>query len=479
MRVKGRSDGSVARDVGYSTLANAISLLCTGLLTLIVPKVFSGVQYGYWQLYIFYSSYVGLFHLGLQDGIYLRYGGFRYGDLDKGVMRSQVNVLLGIEAVFAAVLVSVSYFLGGDADKQTIIRCFALMMVFYLPNTQFQYILLMTRRIREYSIGIIIEKTVYLVVSSMGLWSGRFDYLTLLIVDIASKAIALAYLGYACRDIVLARSVALRTAFIEAGKNILAGAKLMSANIASMFVVGVVRIFIINRWDIVVFGNIGLLFSLANFLLIFITAIGQVFFPILRRSDPARLPAIYNSADRVLTAVLLPVLVLYQPVRAAVALWLPQFADVLTYLTFIMPMCVFESKSNLLLNTYYKTLRRETSLFVINVVMVAVSFLYSAASIYLFDSLTLALLGIAVVTGTKCLVLDLYIRRCMGLPVRSASWWIYLGSALFIAVNWVAAPAWAFCAYAGFCLAYLLLQRRKILPAFRYFQGMNHLGLEN
>ncbi len=53
MRVKGRSDGSVARDVGYSTLANAISLLCTGLLTLIVPKVFSGVQYGYWQLYIF------------------------------------------------------------------------------------------------------------------------------------------------------------------------------------------------------------------------------------------------------------------------------------------------------------------------------------------------------------------------------------------------------------------------------------------
>ena len=79
----------ILKKLNFTIITNIFSLLSTGIITLIVPKVFNQVEYGYWQLYIFYSSYVGFFHLGLQDGIYLRYGGQYYQKLDKHIMHSQ------------------------------------------------------------------------------------------------------------------------------------------------------------------------------------------------------------------------------------------------------------------------------------------------------------------------------------------------------------------------------------------------------
>ena len=63
------------KNISYTFSANIIILLISGVLTLVVPKLLGPEEYGYWQLYVFYMSYVGLFHLGWCDGVYLRYGG--------------------------------------------------------------------------------------------------------------------------------------------------------------------------------------------------------------------------------------------------------------------------------------------------------------------------------------------------------------------------------------------------------------------
>lgn len=47
-------------------------------------------EYGYCQLHLFYSSYVGFLHFGWNDGIYLRYGGKNYIELDKKLFFFQI-----------------------------------------------------------------------------------------------------------------------------------------------------------------------------------------------------------------------------------------------------------------------------------------------------------------------------------------------------------------------------------------------------
>ena len=66
---------TILQNMSVAFLAQGVSMCLSILQTLLVPKVLGVEQYGYWQLYIFYISYVGFFHLGLSSGVYLTTGG--------------------------------------------------------------------------------------------------------------------------------------------------------------------------------------------------------------------------------------------------------------------------------------------------------------------------------------------------------------------------------------------------------------------
>ena len=63
------------------------------MLVLVIPKLVGVETYGYYQLYIFYTSYVGVLYFGWCDGIYLRLGGKYYKDLDKPLYSTQFRLL--------------------------------------------------------------------------------------------------------------------------------------------------------------------------------------------------------------------------------------------------------------------------------------------------------------------------------------------------------------------------------------------------
>ena len=86
----------------FAFTAQAISLVVSCSTNLVLPKILSVSGYSYWQLFLFYCTYVPCLALGLNDGIYLRYGGIYRNKLDKDGVKSQLVVgmlyqlLLGI-----------------------------------------------------------------------------------------------------------------------------------------------------------------------------------------------------------------------------------------------------------------------------------------------------------------------------------------------------------------------------------------------
>ncbi|WP_413446107.1 lipopolysaccharide biosynthesis protein, partial [Bifidobacterium longum] len=54
--------------------AQGISMLISAMTSIFVPKIMGVEDFGYWQLFMFYASYVGFFHLGINDGVYLEQG---------------------------------------------------------------------------------------------------------------------------------------------------------------------------------------------------------------------------------------------------------------------------------------------------------------------------------------------------------------------------------------------------------------------
>lgn len=55
-------------------LFSQITVLVISMIrTLIIPKFIEVEDYAYWQTYLLYISYISIFCLGFNDGIYLKY----------------------------------------------------------------------------------------------------------------------------------------------------------------------------------------------------------------------------------------------------------------------------------------------------------------------------------------------------------------------------------------------------------------------
>lgn len=69
------------------------------MLSFILPKVLGVAEFGYWQLYMFYSLYTMIFQLGLADGIYLRIGGKKYEEINLSILKSQYIILMMFQVI--------------------------------------------------------------------------------------------------------------------------------------------------------------------------------------------------------------------------------------------------------------------------------------------------------------------------------------------------------------------------------------------
>ena len=73
---------NLIKNVSYGFVANMISMVLGALSVLIIPKYIGVSDFGYYQLYLFYTGYVTITALGHPDGNYLKIGGQKFSDLD-------------------------------------------------------------------------------------------------------------------------------------------------------------------------------------------------------------------------------------------------------------------------------------------------------------------------------------------------------------------------------------------------------------
>ena len=63
--------------------SNIIQLFSGVLIGFLLPRIIGKIDYGYYKTLTLYTSYIGLFALGITDGIYLKFCGKKYDELDK------------------------------------------------------------------------------------------------------------------------------------------------------------------------------------------------------------------------------------------------------------------------------------------------------------------------------------------------------------------------------------------------------------
>ena len=113
----------------YVFLSQGISLILSIMMSFIIPKILNIEAYGYWQFFLLLCSYVGFFHFGLIDGIYLRYGGKYFSKTNNEALGSQLKILVFIEFLVAFFIIFFSYFKNYEIAKAYVIFSFSIYLV--------------------------------------------------------------------------------------------------------------------------------------------------------------------------------------------------------------------------------------------------------------------------------------------------------------------------------------------------------------
>ncbi len=285
---------SVIKNLYYTVAANFATLGISILLNLFVPKLLGVTEYSYWQLYVFYSSYVGFLHFGWIDGIYLKIGGEEYNKLDKRSLGSQFWYLTIFEFFVSIAIVVWAYFFMPNSSQSLILILTAVVSVITIVKTFILYIFQSTNRIKEYAQLSRNDRYLYVLFIAIYFALGGRDFYWLIIMDIASKLIVTLWGMSRIKDMLQVNMISLKELVPEIFDNINIGSKLMLSSIASMLILGTIRFFVQQRWSIETFGKLSFTLSISNMFLTFVNAVGIVMFPLLRRTNQQRLPELFR-----------------------------------------------------------------------------------------------------------------------------------------------------------------------------------------
>lgn len=453
---------SFIRNLSYAIGSNIISMLVSISITFVIPRFLGVHEYSLLQLYMFYNSYAAFAYFGWADGVLLRYGGSKYKSLEFSMYKLQWLLYILLNILVASVVVIYALLFLHGTDKFSVMLFVSLNIVVDLPKTFLRYILQSTNRIREYANPLIFEKILNLVFAVLLIICGAKRFESFAAGDILGKLVSLSIAIYYCKEITFAKPGCFQYAFSESKENLKVGSKLLLANISSMLIVGTVRFFIEKQWDLVTFGKISLTLSVSNFLMVFINSVGVVLFPMLKRTDSEKLPLIYSAMRTCLMFPLLGMLVCYYPAKAILSIWLPQYKDSLIYMALLFPMCVFESKMSMIINTYLKSLRKEKWLLMVNVVTVFLSVTITLITTYWLHNLDLAVASIVFLLAFRCVCAELLLSTVLDVNVKTDIILELALTAIFIVASWFVGGILGLAIYAIAYLIYLIIKREDL-----------------
>ena len=450
----------IAKNVSYALIANIVSMVIGAAGVLVYPRFMGVEDYGYYQLFLFFTFYTVLLSFGISEGVFLEHGGERYKDADKHLLRSQFYWLNIVELIlYVALGAFIAIFKVGD-DVQRIVYlldCGAALIVnarYFLMN-----LAQATNQIKEYCIVVIVERVLAFAGGVFFILIGHGSYLAVIGADIFGRFISLVYIGFKMPDLFKGEHDSLAKTLSYSRSTLKAGIKLMAATYVSSLVIGANRYLIQGHWDIVVFAKVSFVISIANMLVRCVNSAGQALYPIMKGETRESMVSTYSIIAAMLDLCVFIFYAAYPFLQWLLGLWVPAYKDALQFAVLVLPIALFESKNALLVTTYFKAFRKEGQLLLFHIGAFVASALGSLVAIFLLNDVSAALLVITVVLAARCIFSEIYLSRLLPIKVSRMIPWEAGVSTVFVLLSYSCGNTIATVAMLIICVVFIVSAR--------------------
>lgn len=461
---------SIINNLGIAFSAQSMAMLVSALMSLLIPKILGIVEFGYWQLFIFYVGYSGFFLFGLNDGIYLEEGGLTRKEVDKKAIASQFVAASIMQFVVGICIGIIAYILYQFDSNRLFVAIFtAIYILLFNLSGMLGYVFQSLNETRLFSFSILLDRLVFLV-SMLALIFIKVESFRLYVIFYTiAKLICMVYCLFNGRSFFNEGLYAPSKTIVLCIRSIVIGLPLMLSTILDGLIMGVPRMLIDSSFGIAAFGKVSFSLSLTSFFTAFVMQVAMVLFPALRQSSQEELLKFYNSARDAMEVVFPVAYVLYFPMVMLIENWLPQYHDSLHYFAILLPYCVFNARMNICATTYFKVLNKVHTLFIINASTVIISSIISVIGIKIVHSIELVLYGVAIIAIIRSYIAELFINNeLQARPSRIVVIEVSL-SVIFVVIAANHNPFIGFCTVGLLYLSYICLNRESFKKLFNYF----------
>ena len=414
--------GKFARHMMSALIAQGLSLLQSTFMTFIVAKILDQTVFAWWQWFLFLAGLTHYIHIGVGEGVLLKYGGTPYSELDHSQFSNEYKGYTLLQLLCAIIICAIGFLKFGLSEEGICIILTGFYLVSYNLTYYLSQVLIASNRTSDYSKAVILDKSVLFISSIILIAVGYRDYLLFAILYTFGQYIELFVCSTKTKEIVRPGMFNLKKSFQTIFGNASQGFFLSLSTFLANQITGVGRLCIRIFNGLLDFGVLSIANSLCNFLLIFVRQIGMVIFPFLRESNEERRRNLYPNLIFAIEITTLAALLLYYPFRLVLGKWLYKYSDSFIYMAYIMPIIVLDSQMSALNTPYLNTMRKERILLLINAFSLLVTIICTILSIKVFDSIELVALSISIGMATKNYLSYFYICKMFGiLDLRSTA----------------------------------------------------------
>ena len=370
--------------------SNLIKLFSGILVGFVLPKLIGIEDYGYYKVFTLYSTYVGLFHFGFVDGIYLKYGGKDYNELEKEQFCLFSRTLFLIELITATILSLMStVFLSGE--YLFIFLLLSLYLLFTNITGYYQIVSQITFRFNELSVRNIIQSALLSLQIGV-LWllhkrtGAEFTYKSYVIVYVLIIGTLSVWYIFTYRDITFGRANKFGKNRYNLWKLFTSGFPLTLSNLCSSLILTLDRQFVSLLFDISTYAVYAFAYNMLSLVTTASSAISVVLYPRLKQYDKDKLISRYSQIESCIMMSMFGCLLLFYPLCFIVEWYLPKYVYSLQIFRVIFPGLAISSAITILIHNYYKILDDTFNYFIKTVIIFIVSGVANAFAFFFFKT---------------------------------------------------------------------------------------------
>ena len=440
-----------SNDVLIYSFGQGLLLIFGFIQSLIIPKYLSTTDYGYWQLFLLYTTYIGILHFGFLDGILVRWAG-----KDLEVLREEIPTSFRFILLEQGVIVGILVMIVGFIDIPSKKIALAVLANASIVNilTFFLFIAQATKRFKLVTAANIGRGLLFIVFILLIFFSGYFSYFSLILVTMATGIIIVFLFAFHTRDCLFYHSNDRKSLSQYGKENIGIGIFVLLGNFTALTFATIDRLTVGSFFSITQFAVYTFAMSMCGLATVFLQAVAQVFFPYLSGSGTETRTKAYGLLKPTLVIFWAVILAAYFPFSFWIRYYLPHYADSLSLMAILLCTIGFSGQINILHANFFKVYRKQRTYFILAAISLIGAGILNLLAVSLFGTLK-AVASTAVISFSLWYLLnEVVLRPLVTVPFEEIVKWMliisaYIGSflgAYTVAETWII----GFCIYGMF-----------------------------